>query len=249
MKVLLTGNKGYIGSHLQNSFAGDFDTDTLDESENFHTWVEKFHKKIDAKPNIIVHCGAIPDLNYQSPDIFLWNYEATRHIADTVANTDTHLIFFSTTAAMEPCTWYGWSKRAAEEHIRSRVPQHTILRVFNVYGREEGRETKSVPYQLKNKTLDCLFDPFIRDYIHVDDVVRSVHHSIENKIFGTHQVGTGKGTAVKDLADFIGWSPKKVTTVKEVLGSEFPEKQVATPADILPGFQATIDIFNHMEEK
>ena len=245
MKVLLTGHKGYIGSHLHGVLLKDFDTDTFDESKDFHVWTEGFRGKAAVKPEVIIHCGAIPDLTCRSPDIFIWNYETTRRIADVAATIDAHLIFFSSVAAVEPNTLYGWSKRTAEEYIRTRIAEkYTVLRIFNVYGRENNRFQKSVPWQLAHRTLEQLFDPFVRDYIHVDDVVRSVCHALTERSYGTYQVGTGEGVSVRALAESVGWMPEKITTVSQGLEWDIPEKQIASSAEFLPGFRTTVAVFD-----
>ena len=241
MRILLTGHKGYVGGHLHTAFERRYDLDAFDEGTKYARWMQKFMKRgVIPHPEIIIHCGANPDSTYTKPDIFQWNYDATRRIADYAANHNIHLIFFSSSCAIRPECHYGWSKRVSEDYIRSRLKgRYTILRIFNIYGEENGRTAKSVPKLLADRELEQLYVPLTRDYIHVHDVVQAVSHVMNNDIYGTYEVGTGVPTQVRDLANLVGWRPE--TTIEPPDG--IPEYKVAALANMLPGFECEKNIF------
>ena len=244
MKILLTGNKGYIGKHLHSTLGVRYDLDTIDEGTNYNAWLSEFTKRtIMPYPKVIVHCGGNPDSSYTHPDIFQWNYDATRRIADFAVGVNAHLIFFSSSCAIRPDCHYGWSKRTAEDYIRSRLNgKYTNLRIFNVYGREAGRKTKSVPQQIADRTLDKLYTPFTRDYIHIQDVKDAILHVIKSEIFGTYEVGAGIPVQPRDIANLVGWKPN--TIVKPP--PELPAYKVAVLSNMLPSFKCQKDIFSEI---
>ena len=240
MKLLLTGHKGYVGKHLHTALKTRYDVATFSEGEDWVKWMQGLMRQFSPPhPEVIIHCGANPDSTYTDPDIFQWNYDATRRIADYAANCNARLIFFSSSCAIRPSDLYGWSKRTAEDYIRARLNgKYTNLRIFNIYGKENGRETSSVPRQIANKMLPELYVPCTRDYIHVDDVVRAVILSLNSEVYGTYEVGTGVPTQVRDLCNLMGWQPEKECAPPKGVS----EYRVAAQANMLPGFECKHNI-------
>ncbi len=244
--VFLTGNRGYIGGHLSRAYPP---AKTLDEDKCFQRWETLFAKTRDSieQATMIIHCGAIADAFYQNPDIFKWNYEATKQIADVARQENTFLIFISSCAAIAPNSLYGWSKRVAEDYIQANNKKYCILRLYNVYGAEDHRppEKHSVPEKLMRRTLRYVFYPFRRDYIHVEDVVRAVRYVEELNITGTYDVGTGQAVEVKELAKLTDGGFYTETTAAAVLGENHPPlKLQARPKYMLPGFKPVRDVFS-----
>ena len=69
--------------------------------------------------NYVVHLGAISDSGYDDPDILMANTIATQLIAHITNNMGAKLVFFSSCAAINPNTWYGYSKYLAELFVRN----------------------------------------------------------------------------------------------------------------------------------
>ena len=244
--VFLTGNRGYIGGHLHQAYPS---AKTLDEDKCFQRWEASFFEMRDSveQATTIIHCGAIADSLYQDPEIFKWNYEATKQIADVARQENNFLIFISSCTAISPKSLYGWSKRVAEDYIRANNEKYCILRLYNVYGDEDNRppEKHSVPEKLMKGTLRYVFSPFRRDYIHVKDVVRAVRHVEDLNITGTYDVGTGQAVEVKALAELTDGGFYTETTAAAVLGENHPPLELqARPDYLLPGFKPMQDVFS-----
>ena len=244
--VFLTGNRGYIGGHLHQAYPS---AKTLDESKCFQRWEELFAEIRNSigQATTIIHCGAIANSLYQDPDIFKWNYEATKQIADMARQENTFLIFISSCTAISPKSLYGWSKRVAEDYIRANNEKYCILRLYNVYGAEDNRppENHSVPEKLMRRTLQYVFYPFRRDYIHVEDIVRAVHYVEDTSIIGTYDVGTGKAVEVKELAKLTDGGFYTETTAEDVLGDNPPPLELQARSEyMIPGFKPVRDVFS-----
>ena len=115
-----------------------------------------------------------------------------------------------------PLNVYGFSKLAFDQHVRSILPRVTSpvvgLRYFNVYGPREGHKgaMASVIYKMFEKHLAgkplSLFQGsrnFLRDFIHVDDVVKVNLHFLETRRSGIYNCGTGLARSFQDLGELV----------------------------------------------
>ena len=77
-------------------------------------WLDEFAEIADDF-DVIVHAGALMQAGYDKPDLFWLNYETTCKLVD--AYPDKHFIFFSSSMAVSPVNFYGWSKRCASDYV------------------------------------------------------------------------------------------------------------------------------------
>ena len=261
MKILLTGSKGHIGRHLEFELTKDYGPSGLQAFDEFgdkEKWTSEFRSQVEngyvecdrllipKRFDVVIHAGAISYSGYASEDIFWWNYHCTRKIAEYAQDTNAKLIFFSSCVAIEPTSLYAWSKRCAEDYLLKSLPgQCCVLRPYRVFGQEEGRESEYSPVsKLVRNELEYVFDPWIRDYIHVLDVVRAVKYVIKNQLYGNEQsgaaydLGTGKGVSTKELVEIWGQNPLHpiVKPGDPQWPAGAPEKLVARKEWMIKGF-------------
>ena len=68
MKILLTGNKGFVGSHIQASLENDgHEIVGLEVHPTFREWYDKMISVTDSSIDAIVHAGAMPYNQSKSP--------------------------------------------------------------------------------------------------------------------------------------------------------------------------------------
>ena len=99
-----------------------------------------------------------------------------------------------------PQTLYGKLKLNCEKYIRKQYQNYCILRLFNIYGKDQP-STFFVPdivEKIKKKQLINL-NKSKRDYIHVNDVLKIIDFVIKEKINNIINVGSGKGTSLTSL--------------------------------------------------
>jgi ADP-L-glycero-D-manno-heptose 6-epimerase len=115
-----------------------------------------------------------------------------------------------------PLNGYAYSKFIFDQYVRRIMPTlHAPvvgLRYFNVYGPQEIHKGRmaTVVYQF-HKTLVAdgkleLFegsDKFLRDFIHVDDVVKVNLFFLNGGKSGIYNVGTGKAESFQRIADIM----------------------------------------------
>ena len=80
----------------------------------------------------------------------------------------------------------------------------TTLRLANVYGKND-KAKRVVPIFIKKifAGKKIFVSNAIRDFIHMNDVERAIEHALRLKPKGIFNVGSGKGTSIKNLAQEI----------------------------------------------
>ena len=127
------------------------------------------------------------------------------------------------TGALAPASLYARTKVAAEELLRRAVdegaiPAAVILRVFNMFGEKfDGSlvsrllgSTEESPVALRGP------DNFVRDYVHVDDVMPSLISSLSNPLptpLSIYNIGSGIAVSNRELVDELSKSQTIHTTV------------------------------------
>lgn len=181
----------------------------------------------DADPHVIVHLGAsvgarCDDDPAQAERV---NVIGTGVLAETLAGRDGARMIFASTAAVygrdsagtipesavgAPSSLYGRQKLRAEELLeRTAVASGgaltaVALRIFNVFGpgfdsslvERLRRSSPALPVEL------WAMDEFVRDYVHVDDVVDAIILSMSAELqlpFTAINIGSGVGLSSRQL--------------------------------------------------
>lgn len=121
--------------------------------------------------------------------------------------------FVETPACERPLNVYAFSKWAFDNHVRRVLPraesQVVGLRYFNVYGPQENHKGSmaSVAFHMFEswKTSGVLkvfegSEGFLRDFVHVDDVVRVNETFLSSGRSGLYNCGTGQARSFVELA-------------------------------------------------
>lgn len=220
MRILVTGDKGFIGSNLKKVLQLNEDhiiyglDEKLFDSPNWKEELELYLDKIcfDA----IFHVGACADtLNQDVEYMMTRNYESTVIISNWAKVDKTPVIYSSSAANYGDVkgrrNLYAWSKYAAEEHVIANG--QVALRYFNVYGPGEEHKGKmaSVAQQMfiKHKTGACvkLFpgQPK-RDFVYIQDVVNANLHALWNydEAKGNwYDVGSGEANSFESVLEYL----------------------------------------------
>lgn len=113
-----------------------------------------------------------------------------------------------------PKGFYSITKRAAEQLLISYCEtfdiKYRILRLCNVYGPNDNFSSKRNALQFilekikQSEPVDLYYGgEFVRDYMHIDDVCRSINHCINNTPLNEiYNIGSGIPTTFKHIADY-----------------------------------------------
>jgi UDP-glucose 4-epimerase len=231
-KILITGNSGYIGSHLTQIL------NTYDQYELYGLDLNQ--------PQIKIKNFTVQDI--KTP--FGWNYsniefDCVIHLAAEVAVgrsvlnptiyylTNTlgtlnvlnnlkfkRLVFASTGSAVGMNSPYSISKKGAEEIVAQYCAEHnlpyTTFRFYNVTGSDGIHPTNpdGLMWNLMNARTTGQFNLFgddyntidgscVRDYTHVNEICRAVIQGIERSTNQIENLGHGVGTSVKQMIEIF----------------------------------------------
>jgi ADP-L-glycero-D-manno-heptose 6-epimerase len=218
MKILLTGHKGFIGSHLLTKLL------SLGHDVSTYEWG-------DALPSVmeqdwVIHVGAISSttekdvekIMRQNVDFTTQLYKECRTYGVNFQFASSASIYglgldFSEDAQVDPRTPYAWSKYLCERYINQYKGGNTtqIFRYFNVYGPdgEEHKGNQASPFcqfkyqAIKNGKIEVFenSDNYTRDFIHVDAVVNYHIKFLDIKQSGIWNIGTGEVKSFREIAE------------------------------------------------
>lgn len=227
-KILITGNSGYIGSHLTSLLSNFYEVHGLDIVEP-KIPVSKFYKQdvrtlmgntLDEDYHAVVHLAALVNVSESERDpyaYYLTNIIGTINLMNCVKTKN--IIFASTGAAESGMSAYGRSKRVAEDCVQQisklRNINYTTFRFYNVIG-----STIAAPTNMDGlffnliKAIDTgTFTIFgndysespdgtcVRDYVHVMEICEAIREAISKPSNSTESLGHGVGYTVQHIVE------------------------------------------------
>jgi UDP-glucose 4-epimerase len=228
-KILITGNSGYIGSHLTKLLYNDYEIHGLDLRPPRLT--PNAHYDLDIRRPIelldeydaVVHLAALVNVgeSEQIPiQYYITNLNGTMNVLNKIKTKN---FILASTGAAEFCqSAYGTSKHAAEDVVREYCTVHkptpyTIFRFYNVIGSEGYAPTNpdGLMYNLLKSKETGQFTIYgndydvsndgtcVRDYVHVMEVCDALKQAIENPSNKTECLGHGVGYTVQEIVNMF----------------------------------------------
>lgn len=228
-KILITGNSGYIGSHLTKMLQDEYEVHGLDI--NTPQLQPSVHHAIDIRKlfvleeeyDAVIHLAALVNVgeSEQVPiQYYITNLNGTMNVVNKIKTKN--FIFASTGAAAVCESAYGISKRAAEDVVREFYTQHrptpyTIFRFYNVIGSDGFAPTNpdGLMYNLMKARETGKFTVFgndyeqswdgtcVRDYVHVMEICDALKQAIEKPSNQIECLGHGVGHTVKEIVNMF----------------------------------------------
>jgi UDP-glucose 4-epimerase len=230
-KILITGNSGYIGSHLSQILIKDstLEVHGLDKDEPLIP-LKKFYSQnitadtdwnIEEEYDCVIHMAAEvavgrsvfnPTLYYQTNTI------GTLNVLRKIKTKN--FIFASTGSAAGMNSPYSISKKAAEEIVdqccrENNIP-YTTFRFYNVVGSDGILPTNpdGLMWNLINAKTIGKFNLFgndyntkdgscVRDYTHVNEICHAVVRGINGPTNQIENLGHGVGTTVNEMIEIF----------------------------------------------
>lgn len=228
-KILITGNSGYIGSHLSKLLYDNYEVHGLDLVEPQAPVHQQYLCDI-RKPfalsdefDACIHLAALVNVgeSEQKPiDYYITNITGTMNVINRI--NCKNFIFASTGAAEGCISPYGISKRAAEDVVREYCTVHrpipySTFRFYNVIGSDGYDPTNpdGLMYNLMKATMSGSFTihgndyeqswdgTCVRDYVHVMEICEALKDAIETPANSVECLGHGVGHTVKEIVNLF----------------------------------------------
>ena len=225
-KVLITGNSGYIGSHLSKMLRKDYevygldiDTSQFPVADHYQLDINRLFT-IDQEFDCVIHLAALVNVGESERNpiqYYITNLNGTMNVINKIKTKN--FIFASTGAAQDCESAYGISKRAAEDVVREYCTIHnpkdyTIFRFYNVIGSDGFAPTNpdGLMYNLMKSKEKGEFTIFgndydtrdgtcIRDYVHVNEICDALRSAIEKPSNQIECLGHGVGYTVAEIVN------------------------------------------------
>ena len=223
-KILITGNSGYIGSHLTKLLKDEYELHGLDLKVpqidiNYHLIRDirrpSFH--LDRTYDAVVHLAALVNVGesvHEPIDYYDTNMNGTMNVLRNIKTKN--FILASTGGAQDCLSPYSVSKRAAEdctrEFCQARGIPFTMFRFYNVIGSDgiEPTNPDGLMYNLMKAPERGEFTIFgndyntmdgtcVRDYVHVMEICNAIRTAIEKPSGQIECLGHGVGYTVKEI--------------------------------------------------
>jgi UDP-glucuronate 4-epimerase len=191
MKVLITGNQGFIGSNLTTYLKNlDYVVEGIDLKSNQNI----LNCKLPAC-DLVIHLAGVGGVRESLADpqkYWINNVEGTARILKHYAAT--RVLVASSSSQYEPYL----NPYAASKHVIESIPHDNVcfMRLHTVYGPNPRKDMFFD--KLLNGTLEYV-TTHERDFIHVDDVCDAMQLLIKSTFTGPIDIGTGKSVRVQDI--------------------------------------------------
>lgn len=201
MSVLITGNKGFIGTNLTNLTGWDgFDKECdIRDQRQVYEALEGY--------DCVIHLAALAGVRRsidKESDYVDTNINGTYHVALACWDMGIRLIFASSSSVYEAKSPYAKTKQGGEDIINSFVRHGLdacILRFFTVFG-EYNRKDMAVykfTQAIRKGEIIELYGNCKRDFTYVQDLCRAIEEVVSLGISGTHDLGFGDSIPVMSM--------------------------------------------------
>jgi ADP-L-glycero-D-manno-heptose 6-epimerase len=221
MRILITGNRGFIGGTACGYFSDCAEIETLD-------WGESLPDLTDV--DWVMHFGGLSSTAERDVDrVMRQNYDYSCWLLDQCLRSHTNLQYsssasiygdtthFTESGPVDPRSAYAWSKYLFERYAAKQTPAAQALglqiqgfRYFNVYGAGEDHKDQPSAWSLFRRQARSgeirLFeaDPEpARDMVPVDRVMQVHHAFLDVPESGVWNVGTGRAMTFRAVAERV----------------------------------------------
>lgn len=227
-KILITGNSGYIGSHLSQILLKnpgydihglDKDIPTVNLSTHYQQDIRFVDFGIDSEYDCVIHLAAEVAVNKSISNPILFYETNSLGTLNVLENIKTKRFVHASTGSAAPMNNpYGISKRVSEEIVSQYCKEHaipyTIFRFYNVTGTDgilptnhDGlmwnlmKAEKTGSFNLFGNDYNTPDGTAVRDYVHVNEICYSVLQAIDESTNQIENLGHGVGRTVQQMID------------------------------------------------
>lgn len=254
-KILITGNSGYIGSHLTKLLEDTYELYGLDtmnprvDIKHFINCDIRTMHYLQGEYDAVIHLAALVNVGESEKmpsNYYMTNLTGTLNVLNGIKTKN---FIFASTGAAEYCqSAYGTSKKAAEDCVReyctkNNVP-YTIFRFYNVIGstvveptNPDGlfynliRAIRTKEFTIFGNDYDTVDGTCVRDYVHVMEICEALKLAITQPSNDMECLGHGVGHTVGEIVNLF----REVNDIKNIdlLTKIGPRRQGDLPISVL----------------
>ena len=257
-RILISGYNSYIGNHFRKKYKKKYKIINYKEDINNISKFKLFTKakKIDFFINFAslsrMQCNVNKKLckktNFLSIKKIINHFNTLKFKPNFIFISSSHVYTNSSNKIREgdkkkPVNLYGKLKLHSENYLKRNYKKYCILRLFNVYGKNQP-ENFFIPDINKKIKLqkEIRLNKSIRDFIHVNDVVKIINFIIKNNINDTINVGSGHGKLLISLVKMVS-SKNRIKPLVKITNKK--DKLIANISKLRSiGYKSKIDKIN-----
>lgn len=241
-KILITGHRGYIGSRLLQHLIKNEERGTeihgIDLKDGNDVMTAPLPVDIDVVYHLAAQAGAIPSMHNPIWDAHA-NILGSIRVASFYAKQAKKIVFVTSAAATDPKSPYGLSKKTAEGYFDMMTDNTVMLRLSSIFG---DKPVGVVDSFIRAKECVVYGDgSALRDFVHVDDIIQGLVLA-QNWDPGKYEMGTEKGTTIKEIAEATG----KSIIYKDARPGELHSSILRNTT---PNWKPTIDVIDYVRSK
>lgn len=229
-KILITGNSGYIGSHLSKMISErypDYQIHGLDIAQPQHNitlhYIQDIRSMIGSRfeYDTVIHLAALVNVGesqLKPVDYYMTNLVGTINVLNKLKFNN---FILASTGAAEKCdSAYGTSKKASEDVVREyctkkNIP-YTTFRFYNVIGTDGFSPTnpdglmsnllKAVDngiFTINGNDYETTDGTCVRDYVHVNEICDAICTAIDKSSNHIECLGHGVGYTVSEIVELF----------------------------------------------
>lgn len=194
MKILITGHKGFIGSHLMQALENDYADIMGIDLEMGDDLLDCHMPQVDF--DVIFHLAAQTSVaeSWKYPQWDCENIEMTLRLLKHYPNAK--IIYTQSAAAEDASSPYGLSKKTAGEYIKMLHENQVTCVLPNVFG-PGGKGVVDI-FKRSEKVVIFGSGKQTRDFVHVGDIVKGLIKAIKWPS-GIYCMGSEYGVQIGEL--------------------------------------------------
>ena len=194
MHILLTGHRGYIGSHLLKRLKKTHSIVGMDLQDGHDLYDIELNEEFDLIIHLAGKSGVRESIN-DPAGYWRNNVEVSKRLF--ARYPDTRILYASSSSAYEPdLNPYAASKYIVEENAE-RYVDTLGMRFHTVY--DHNPRKGMFLQKLIDGELEYVTNHY-RDFIHIEDLCDAIELLIDSRYSGTVDIGTGVPFRVRDFA-------------------------------------------------
>ena len=228
--ILISGYNSFIGNYFHKKYKKKYKITCYKEDINNISKFKLFTKK--KKIDFFIHFAGLSrqqcdidkklciKTNFLSIKNLIKHFNTLKFKPNFIFMSSSHVYKNSINKIKEehrkkPESLYGKLKLDSENYLKKNYKKYCILRLFNIYGKNQPENFFIPDINKKIKLRKMIrLNQSMRDFIHVNDVAKILNFIIKNDVNDTINIGSGYGRLLSSIVKMISSQNKIKPLIK-----------------------------------